>query len=76
MAVWVGEEASQERISDPFTGLGAQGDEGDEPGEDPDVGGGRDDGAFVDLFADPGNDEELGLLVDRRHRCQGKVCLH
>lgn len=71
MAVGIGEQAGQESVAYPFAGAGAQANEGSEPGQNPDVRERRDDGALVDAFADPGDDEELGGVSDGKEMLKG-----
>ena len=55
MAVGVGEQAGEEYVAGPVAGVAAEGDERGEPGEDPDVGGAGDEGAFVKALGEPGD---------------------
>lgn len=43
-----------------------QRDEGDEPGEDPNIGEAGDDGAFLEFLGKPGDDEELDGIEELR----------
>lgn len=49
VAVWVTEETGEEGIANPRVALGRENDEGQDPGEDPDVGQGGENGTLLPL---------------------------
>lgn len=70
VAVWITEQARQKSVSYPWGRICVKCHQSDEPGEDPDVGNGRDDCAFLETLRDPRYDDEVNCEEELGRDCQ------